>query len=731
MAGFKSTKIPLFRRCVMQNFPFIEEDFDALTDYGLLCKIVEYLNNVISSTNASAAQVESLTNSFNTLKNYVDNYFANLDVQTEINNKLEDMAKSGALSEIISTYVDAYVVPQIEAQNDRISNVEDLVHGLGNFAPIPVSSTSQMSDHSKVYVLTGTGQWYYWNSSNSTWTVGGTYQATSLGLGSVDFDNLTNNVAKNLYGFSSDVSTLGIIQQGVNANNWNITTPMLLKAGTTIEVSSEFVSNYKWMLRRVNPDTELDLTTPTSAIFDYITDTSYTLLQDEYCVFCWLPQDNNWNTTDYTVDRRHRLTSSDITSILYFYPKRVISNLIDLDYNQILNSLFGCTKESNIRFALSGTRIATSVLWKSKYDTIVNIKDSANYDYGIVIWNVEGNSWTQVSDSGWISEQRIIPANSYFTLAFRKKDNSNILSIPNIKSMLEIFSYADLKYIRDYVDSYEQGISTYNYEGENLNFQIKHGYEASDLFNTTLLTTSSQGFDIYGGYLVQLYNGGHLNILDMTDGTEVSSISNIGFQHGDTMQFSNVFYDPNDQFPLAYVTSDTTPGKMYVVRIQSFTTASIIKTYEFPAEDGYYCGYIVDNDNNIVYSLGYKINSFRNSENNATIVSVYDMNKETQIAGDRYSLELIERYEKQFIYCMQGMKFLNGLIYIVSSYVNSEQHTRIYVYDPIRGLFPAIFTGLPDHIEMNETEDLAFIKGTSNYEMVVGTRTKYMKFTFK
>ena len=170
---------------------------------------------------------------------------------------------------------------------------------------------------------------------------------------------------------------------------------------------------------------------------------------------------------------------------------------------------------------------------------------------------------------------------------------------------------------------------------------------------------------------------------------------------------------------------------MYVVRIQSFTAASIIKTYEFPAEDGYYCGYTVDNANNIVYSLGYKINEYRNSENNGIIISVYDMNKETQIADDRYNLELIERYDKPFIYCMQGMKFLNGLIYIVSSYLTSEQHTRIYVYDPIRKLFRAIFTDLPSHIELNETEDLAFVKGTSNYEMIVGTRTRYMKFTFK
>ena len=465
-------------------------------------------------------------------------------------------------------------------------------------------------------------------------------------------------------------------------------------------------------------------------MFDYTTNTSYTFASDELVVFCWCPIDNNWNTEDYTVDRRHRITSSDITSILYFYPKRVTNKLIDLDVNQIINSYFGCTKESNIRFTFSSTRIMTSTLWKSKYDIVVDIKDKDNYQYGVVTWDVSGDSWTQLTDSGWTTNQNIIPAGTYFTIGFREKNNATITTVPNIKNMLEMFSYADLKYIRDYVDTYEQGVSTYNYDGENLDFQIKHGYEVSDLFDTTLLNTSSQGFDIYGGYLVQLYNGGHLNILDMTDGTEVSSISNIGFQHGDTMQFSNVFYNPGDQFPLAYVTSDTTPGKMYVVRISSLNSASIIKTYIFPEEDGYYPGYIADLDNNLLYSLGYKINDFRNATDNGTIVTVYDLSEETEIEPGKFTPKFVERYEKPFIYCMQGMKMLNGIIYIVSSYVSSEQHTRIYTYDPLRKAFPAIFTDLPSHIYNQETEDVAFVKGSTKYEMVVGTRYKYMKFVF-
>lgn len=87
--------IPPFKGWVIQNFPFIEADFDAITEYQLLCKVVEYLNKVIANENQLS---ESM--------NYVLNYFNNLDVQDEIDNKLDQMAESGELTEIIAQYLE-------------------------------------------------------------------------------------------------------------------------------------------------------------------------------------------------------------------------------------------------------------------------------------------------------------------------------------------------------------------------------------------------------------------------------------------------------------------------------------------------------------------------------------------------------------------------------------------------------------------------------------------------
>ena len=85
MNKFNYSKLTPFKWYVLENFPFIEADFDALTEWQLFCKIGKEINKIIKSTNTLGTQVESLTD-------YVTNYFDNLDVQEEINNKLNEMA---------------------------------------------------------------------------------------------------------------------------------------------------------------------------------------------------------------------------------------------------------------------------------------------------------------------------------------------------------------------------------------------------------------------------------------------------------------------------------------------------------------------------------------------------------------------------------------------------------------------------------------------------------------
>ena len=123
--NFNINKLTPFKFFCLTNFPFIEEDFDSLTNYELLCKVVEYLNKVIDTTNAIGTQAEELTNAFNELKNYVNNYFTNLDVQEEINNKLDQMATDGTLDKIINQEIFGEL-------NDKITNLENDINDIEN-----------------------------------------------------------------------------------------------------------------------------------------------------------------------------------------------------------------------------------------------------------------------------------------------------------------------------------------------------------------------------------------------------------------------------------------------------------------------------------------------------------------------------------------------------------------------------------------------------------------------
>jgi len=118
---YNPIKMSPFKWFVLENFPFIEEDFDSLTSYGLYCKLKEYFDKVATKTNETGSQVENLTNAFITLKNYVDNYFNNLDVQEEINNKLDTMVTDGTMEAILGAYF-LTITKNYDTINDMIND---------------------------------------------------------------------------------------------------------------------------------------------------------------------------------------------------------------------------------------------------------------------------------------------------------------------------------------------------------------------------------------------------------------------------------------------------------------------------------------------------------------------------------------------------------------------------------------------------------------------------------
>ena len=128
MNKFNYTNLTPFKWFVLENFPFIEADFDALTDWQLFCKVGKEINKIINSQNTLGTQMENLTNAFIELENYVNNYFENLDVQEEINNKLNEMAESGQLTEIIAQYLTLQGLLCFNTLSD-LKNAENIANG--------------------------------------------------------------------------------------------------------------------------------------------------------------------------------------------------------------------------------------------------------------------------------------------------------------------------------------------------------------------------------------------------------------------------------------------------------------------------------------------------------------------------------------------------------------------------------------------------------------------------
>lgn len=117
-------ELSYFKRWTLENYPFIEADFDAITEYQLYCKIVEYLNKCIYNIKLMETTVEDVEKQIAELKAYVDEYLIDI---TDIKEEIE------AIKNSISTLTQAVVdlnnkIDQVDLKVDNLKlYTDDLV----------------------------------------------------------------------------------------------------------------------------------------------------------------------------------------------------------------------------------------------------------------------------------------------------------------------------------------------------------------------------------------------------------------------------------------------------------------------------------------------------------------------------------------------------------------------------------------------------------------------------
>ena len=260
-----------------------------------------------------------------------------------------------------------------------------------------------------------------------------------------------------------------------------------------------------------------------------------------------------------------------------------------------------------------------------------------------------------------------------------------------------------------------------NVFGNSINYD---NYTASSLY--TISTQNCQGIAVYNNVLFQFRASGtsvtdKVCLFDLSDGSVIIRDMTIKSDHGDSATFSTEFYDQNDEFPLIYVTADTTPAKIYVNRV-SRSSSTLIKTLVFPQTAGYYGAGAFDWENNICYLLAYKENNYQSDDGgaNTTVVSKWDMSNLTNNGDNTYTPAFISQYERDYIYVMQGLEYHDGYVWIASGIGGAAQH--IYAMNPRTGVIDHTIT-----MDNTEIEGLAFV---SDY-MITGQQGGiYKKYTF-
>lgn len=698
----KSKPVPPFVRYCSAIIPTMFDD--SLSYYEALCALNNFLQtNVIDVINNNATVTEEYIALTNQLKDYVEHYFDNLDVQEEINHKLDEMVNNGTFELLFAKYVNPY----FETINNDITELENKVNALNTNAPTVVTDASQMTDHSKIYVLTTDGKWYYW--SGSAWTVGGDYDSDAVLSDIKTYLNYISSDGNSIFnpwnawegGLSSADGSA--ITTGSTPDNYWTTDYIPLNNFTESNNSYRFLGFtlgndntkkcYKVCIYDSNKDFQFTSSTPKNCISTAVsshpeasTDWKFARIQFDKSVipfadrFKMLFTDgsdttNRTNASRYTAVKGDEIASggidtSRLSDNLY---KTSIYNMLSLGQMPFTNNDINY---GTIDSATGTPRNSDNRLYLGRKVTIpagTTIELSNDWTCIAFTYNADG-SYAGRFVSDWTASV-YFPTEMETIFVFSNGVIGNLNSDSAITNLL-----TNINITKD--------SGKFGYSGEKVS--LANTYSA---ISTGLNMAGQDSAIASDGHIMTFTNNGYYQVLDIS-GQQIKSQTALDQQatiapHSNCAFFGTEKYDADDLYPLvytnAYNTAGLPKGTFYAYRLKNDLTTEFLQTIKigFTEENIWtgggtnvrpYGNFLMDTDNGKLYAY--------TMIDNLNVTRFFRFSMPALSAGGVVTLQesdIEDYFDVPYFYYIQGGCYYKGKIYASCGFTAND--CKLYVVD--------------------------------------------------
>lgn len=322
--------------------------------------------------------------------------------------------------------------------------------------------------------------------------------------------------------------------------------------------------------------------------------------------------------------------------------------------------------------AVSASRLLSRFLY---VDTNILLTVSVNASYKVILDLFDNTQqWIRFNSEAWMQSASLDLTSGFcYTIRVMKADGSNILpsdidssglnvvltNAPTPKpaaSHDSVFGEGDLQYI-----------------GEKINLkQTQYNFSSSlwKSFPQSATYYLGSSLAIYGDKVFCVEENGNGTILDYATKNVWGTITFGQLpNHANNANFSNVFFDVADTFPLMYLSrcQNGTAMECFVYRFINDGTgvwnANLIQTITTDANpSGYDLSWTIDNDNKILYAYSYTNGNWSSPTNNRCVVYGWKL---PSTASDTNLLKANAIISFEIPFCvLQGACVYNGLIFL-------------------------------------------------------------------